>query len=311
MLRFITMILMTICSPVWAQDFEAALDHARQLAEEHRYQDVIDVLGAFDSLEDPEVRYVVAAELGRAHFHLGDYEAADSAFREAVVLRPQRAETALYLQATSYLTGNRAQAYAIFRELIASGATDLYLAVTLPGERLFLADPEVWSIVEELARTVKVDVDRGALLEVEMGMPRTEVLQRLGAPPGPVGEALTARAGPYLSWVFAFDETDSLTQIMLHNEHLYRYTPYRLQFSDLLDWQATPTAATRTFGAPVSTSGSEDELVVMVWDRDTVRLTFEFAQPRSPTPPGLAADEPVLRVVRMEAVAQVPDVESP
>ncbi len=303
MLRFITMILMIICSPVWAQDFETALDHARQLAEEHRYQDVIDILGAFDSLEDPEARYVVAAELGRAHFHLGDYETADSAFREAVALRPQRAETALYLQATSYLTGNRAQAYAIFREIIASGATDLYLAVTLPGERLFLADPDVWSIVEELARPVKVDVDRGALLEVEMGMPRTEVLRRLGAPPGPVGEALTARAGPYLSWVFAFNETDSLTQIMLHNENLYRYTPYRLLFSDQLDWQATPAAATRTFGAPVSTSGSDDEVVVMVWDRDTVRLTFEFAQPRSPTPPGFAVDEPVLRVVRMEAIA--------
>jgi tetratricopeptide (TPR) repeat protein len=305
-LRLITVILMTMSSPVWAQDFQAALDHARQLAEEHRYQDVIDVLGAFDDLEDPEARYVVAAELGRAHFHLGDYEAADAAFREAVVLRPQRAETALYLQATSYLTGNRAQAYAIFREIIASGATDLYLAVNLPGERLFLADPEVWSILNELARTVNVDVDRGALLEVEMGMPRTEVLRRLGAPPGPVGEALTARAGPYLSWVFAFDEADALTQIMLHNEHLYRYTPYRLQFSDQLDWQATPAAATRTFGAPVSTSRSDDEIVIMVWERDRVRLTFEFAQPRSPTPPGLAVDEPVLRVVRMEAIVEDP-----
>lgn len=302
MFRTIALILIATSSPVWAQDFEAALEQARRMAEEHRYQDVIDLMGAFEKLDEPEARYVVAAEMGRAHFHLGNYAAADGAFREAVTLRPQRAETALYLQATSYLTGNRDQAYAIFREIIASGATDLYLAVTLPGERLFLADPEVWSILDELARTVDVDIDRGSLLKVEMGLPRTDVVRRLGASDGPSGGALTARAGPNLSWVFAFDESDALAQIMLHNENLYRYTPYRLRFSDQLDWRATPSDATRTLGAPASTETAGSDLVMMVWIRDAMRITFEFAPPRSPAPPGFETGQPVLRVVKMEAI---------
>lgn len=302
MIRTITILLLTLSGPVCAQDFNAALEHARKLAEEHKYRDVIEVLGPFGSLADSEDRYIVAAELGRAYFHLGDYSAADTAFRQAVTLRPKRAETALYLQATSYLTGNRAQAYIIFRELIASGATDLHLAVSLPGERIFLADPEVWSILDELSRPVDVDFEQGALLDVEMGMQQPEVERRLRASPGPAGEALTARAGPHLTWVFAFDENHALAQIMLHNEHLYRYTPYRLRFSDEFDWQATPAAATRALGAPVSTQQSGEEIVIMVWDRETVRLTLEFALPRLPTSPDLATDKAVLRVVRMVAL---------
>ena len=302
---------MAVTAPCWGQDLDAALEQARQLVEQHRYRDVIDIFEAFQDLDDTESRYIVAAELGRAHFHLGDYVAADAEFRTAVTLRPQRPETALYLQATSYLTGNRDQAFAILREILASGATDLYLAVTLPGERLFLADPEVWSIIDEFSRPVAVDVVRGSLLDVEMGLSRPEVVRRLGASTGPSGDALTAHAGPYLSWVFAFDAGGSLDRVMLHNEHLYRYTPFRLRFSEQLDWRATPTAATRAVGAPVSTASADGEVVIMVWDRGSVRLTFEFAPPRSPAPPGLSSDEPVLRVVRMEAAAATTGAPSP
>lgn len=307
MIRTIAVILMAATAPCWGQNLDAALEQARQLVEQHRYQDVIDILEVFRNLDDTESRYIVAAELGRAHFHLGDYTAADAEFRLAVTLRPQRPETALYLQATSYLTGNRDQAYTILREILASGATDLYLAVTLPGERLFLADPEVWSIIDELSRPVAVDVDRGSLLDVDMGLSRPEVVRRLGASTGPSGDALTAHAGPYLSWVFAFDADGSLDRVMLHNEHLYRYTPFRLRFSEQLDWKATPAAATRVLGAPVSTATADGEVVIMIWDRSAVRLTFEFAPPRSPAPPGLSTDEPVLRVVRMEATATTDD----
>jgi tetratricopeptide (TPR) repeat protein len=300
-IRTIAVICIALAVPCSGQDLEAALEQARQLVAHHQYRDVIDILEVFDDLEDAESRYIVAAELGRAHFHLGDYAAADQEFRRAVSLRPQRPETALYLQATSYLTGNRDQAFAILREILASGATDLYLAVTLPGERLFLADPEVWSIIGELSRPVAVDVERGALLDCEMGLSRPEVARRLGASADASGDALTAHAGPYLSWVFAFDSAGDLNRIMLHNEHLYRYTPFRLRFSEQLDWTATPAAATRALGAPSSTATADGNVVIMIWDRDAVRLTFEFAPPRLPAPPCLSADEPALRVVRLEA----------
>ena len=286
---------------VSAQDLESALNLTRQLVEEHRYEEIIELLAPFDPPDDPEARYAVAAELGRAYFHLGDYATADGWFREAVGLRPRRVETALYLQATSYLIGNREQAYAIFRELVASGAKDLYLAVSLPGERLFLADPKVWSILDELATDVTVDIDRGALLGVEMGLARTLVEERLGAGPADQGSALTARAGPYLIWVFGFDESEKLAQIMLHNEHLSRYTPYRIRLVGDLDWRSTPSVATSELGAPTSTTTTDDGLVMMIWNREAIRLTLEFAIPRQPAPPGVDPSAPSLRVVRLEA----------
>lgn len=300
MLRSLVTVLACITATgAWAQDLEGALEQSRELVEAHRYQDVIDLLSPFDDLQDPESRYAIAAEKGRAYFHLGDYTAADRVFREAVLLRPQRVETALYYQATSYLTGNREQAYAIFREIITSGATDLHLAVSLPGERLFLADPEVWSILDELARPLKIDPNRGSVLGVELGQPRTEVERGLGVGSGAVDSSLSAGAGPYLTWVFVFDENGKLGQITLHNEHLYRYTPYRIRLTENLDWRATPTDATRALGAPASTATTDDGLVVMAWDREGFRLTLEFAVPRPPAPPGFDPEVPALRVVRM------------
>jgi tetratricopeptide (TPR) repeat protein len=291
-----------VCGALAAQEFEPALEYARQLVQEHRYQEVIDLLSHFEDLDDPEAQYVVAAEIGRARYHLGDYPAANAALRKAVSIRPQRIETALYLEATSYLVGDRDQAYAIFREVLKSGATDLHLAVTLPGETAFLTDPKVWEILDEFARPVHVAVDRGSMLGVELGQHRPEVENRLGASSETPGEALTARAGPFLTWAFGFDETGTLVQIMAHNEHLYRYTPYRLDLGAGLDWRATPEDATSALGAPESTSTEGEGLVLMVWHRDTVRLTLEFAPLRPPVPPGFKADRPVLRVLRMETV---------
>lgn len=297
------------CCTAVAQDLEPALEHARQLGQEHRYQEVIELLAHFEDLEDPEARYVVAAEIGRAHYHLGDYAAANSKFRTAVALRPQRIETALYLQATSYLIGDRDQAYAIFREIISSGATDLYLAVTLPGERAFLSDPVVWSILDELATPVVIDLDRGSLLGVELGQSRAAVEQRFGADPANAGDTLTARAGPYLTWAFGFGESGALTRVMLHNEHLLRYTPYRLEVGSGIGSRSTPEAATAALGAPESTSSSGNDLVAMEWLKGDLRLTMEFAPPRTPVPPGARADRPMLRVVRLEAVD--PETEAP
>jgi len=111
--------------------------------------------------------------------------------------------------------------------------------------------------------------------------------------------------------VYGFDDSGALSQIMLHSQHLLRYTPYRLQLGPDLDSRSTPEIATAALGAPESTSTSGDEIVVMVWLSDRVRLTLEFAPPRTPLPPGVAADRPVLRVVRMEAVTPVAEITTP
>jgi hypothetical protein len=142
------------------------------------------------------------------------------------------------------------------------------------------------------------------MLGVGLGQTRNKVAAALGIDPGSSGPeaAITAHAGPYLTWAFAFDGDDTLTGIMAHNEHLLRYTPYRLVLERGVDWRAAPSTATAAFGAPTSTTKAGDDVVVMIWIRGSLRMTLEFAAPRVPPPPGIDGEDPVLRIMRLEAL---------
>jgi tetratricopeptide (TPR) repeat protein len=285
---------------VLASDFESALERARQAGLDHRYSEVIEILTPFNAMDDPETRYITAAEIGRAYFHLGRYREAHRAFREAVLLHPERVETAIYLEATSYLMGDSEQAYTILREILRSGARDLYLAVTLPGERQFMADPEVLEIIEEFAIILTVDVERARILGVSLGDSRDVAVERLDARSSDSNaSALTASAGPALIWAFAFDTEQLLHEIVLHNENLFHYTPYRLQFDDGLDWRLTPAAAIAAWGAPSHIDTSRDGGMVAAWDFAGHRLTLDFGRPRSPKPPGIAEGAAILRMIQL------------
>jgi tetratricopeptide (TPR) repeat protein len=289
-----------LCRLAPASDIESALERAREAGLEHRYSEVIEILAPFNTVDDPEVRYITAAEIGRAYFHLGRYREAHRAFREAVRLHPERAETAIYLEATSYLMGNSEQAYAILREILRSGARDLYLAVTLPGERQFLADPEVHEIIEDFAVILTVDVERAHILGVGLGDSRDAAVEALEArSTDPNAPTLTASAGPALIWAFAFDAEQRLHEIVLQADNLYRYTPYRLQFGEGLDWRLTPAAAIAAWGAPSRIATSGDEGVAATWDYAGHRLTLDFGRPRPPQPPGVPEGVAVLRTIHL------------
>jgi tetratricopeptide (TPR) repeat protein len=293
------------CNQAAASDFEAALERARKAGLEHRYGEVIEILAPFNAVGDPEVKYITAAEIGRAYFHLGRYGEAHRAFREAVRLHPERVETAIYLEATSYLMGDSAQAYAILREILRSGARDLYLAVTLPGERQFLADPEVHRIIEENAVTLTVDVERARILGVGLGDSRDSAVEALEARSSdPNAPSLTASAGPALIWAFAFDTEQRLREIVLQADNLFRYTPYRLQFGKELDWRLTPAAAIAAWGAPSDIAASQEEGVVASWDYADHRLTLDFGLPRPPRPPTVPEGVAVLRTLRLTRQAE-------
>jgi tetratricopeptide (TPR) repeat protein len=283
-----------------AEDLETALDRAHEAARSHRYADVITILTPFNAAAEPETRYITAAEIGRAYFHLGNYQLAHRAFREAVSLHPERAETAIYLEATSYLLGEREQALAIFREILASGAKDLYLAVTLPGERQFLADPEVRSILAEHAVPLEVDPQHGSVMGVTLGEDREKVAAALSARSAdPTAPTLTAHAGPAFIWGFVFDAEQRLVEIVLQAENLLRYTPYRLRFGDEVDWRATPATAAAMWGSPTEMTTNDDGGVEMLWDFEDHRLALGFARPRGPGPIDVAEGAAVLRSVQL------------
>ncbi len=283
-----------------ANDFEGALERAREAGLNHRYNEVIELLTPFNADGSPETRYITAAEIGRAYFHLGRYGEAHRAFREAVRLHPERAETAIYLEATSYLMGNSEQAYAILREILKSGAYDLYLAVTLPGERRFLADPEVHQIIEEFSVDLAIDVEQARILGVGLGDSRSDAVNRLAARSSdPEAPALTASAGPALIWAFVFDAQQQLDEILLQAENLFRYTPYRLRFDNKTDWSLTPAAAIASWGPPSDTAASQEDGIVISWDYPGHRLTLDFGRPRPPRPLGLPEGAAMLRTVQL------------
>ena len=304
-LRFFTALLAALISVgAGRDDFDSALERAREAGISHRYAEVIEILTPFNAVEDSETRYITASEIGRAFFHLGRYREANRAFREAVRLHPERAETAIYFEATSYLTGDAEQAYAILREILKSGARDLYLAVTLPGERRFAADPEVLAIIDEFAVPLDLDVERARVLGVGLGDRRDFTVDTLEARSSDAeAPALTASAGPALIWAFVFDTEQQLDEILLQAENLLRYTPYRLQFDDDLDWRTTPAAAIAAWGPPNHTAVSPDDGIAVTWEHPEYRLTLEFGRPRLPQPRGIPEGAAMLRTIQLKKQA--------
>jgi tetratricopeptide (TPR) repeat protein len=290
-------VVVTTCS---AATFDQTITAARQLAARHRYGEVVELLAGLEgAVRAPEARYIVAAELGRAYFHLGRYSEAYQRFRQATMIHPDRAETALYLQASAYLVGDLDQALLIFREILASGARGLYLAVTLPGERRFLAEPRVWAALEAHRITMDLDLDRGTVLGLSLGDSRSKVAAALGSSPSTaLGSALTAEAGPHLVWAFSFDDRERLREVLINVENVVKYTPYRLGFG-ASDWMTTPAELAALMGPTEVTSADADHVVVMSWQRPEVTVTAAFGQPRPPRPPAIAPGVAMLRLIRM------------
>ncbi len=283
------------------EDFDAALELARETSRRHRYEETIEILLPFSSSDDPEVRYVTAAEIGRAYFHLGRYEPANRAFREAVSLHPERPETAIYLEASSYLTGDSKQAFLIFEEILRSGARDLYLAVTLPGARRFLAEPEVQNLLSHYAVPLEVDVREAVSMGVRLGESHDAVVKRLGATAdGLLVGALTAEAGPAVIWAFDFDDLQRLSGISLFAGNLLDYTPYRLRFSTGIDWTATPAAAIAAWGLPSSIRPGDDATLTVTWNFETHHLTVVFGKPGAVRPPNHPEGAAAMRMVRLQ-----------
>ena len=283
-----------------AEDRDSALRRAREAADGRRYAEVIEILTPYNAIDDPEWRYVSAAEIGRAYFHLARYQEAHNAFRQAVTLHPERVESAIYLQATSFLVGERKQALLIFEEILKSGARDLYMAVTLPGERRFLADPEVRAILAEHITPLEVDIENASVLGVSLGDNRDRVDAVLEAESSDQSAtALTASAGPAVIWAFVFDQEQTLVEIVLQADNLFRYTPYRIHLGNGVDWRATPAAALAALGPPTTTIDTPDHGLAMTWKWPTHRLTLEFATPREPRPAEFAEGGAMLRVATL------------
>ncbi len=298
------LVLATLVVAVAGAGERPPLEEARRLALSHRYGEVLELLEPFvgrDDLSSAE-RFEVLAEVGRARFHLSRYPGAYGAFAEALRIQPQSAEAAVYLEASAWLTGRRRQALSILEALLASGARDLYLAVTLPGERSFLADPEVWAILDRHGRFLAVDLRRGVALGAALGSTREAVMAVLPGSPPAEGQELVLRAGPRILWALRFDPRGELAEVLLDAENLLRYTPYRLRFACGLDWRMTPGAAVQVLGRPLKDQRPAEGRRVLTWQFGEVHASLEFGPPAEPRPPVFPEGSEVLRILRLARV---------
>ncbi len=296
--------LLSLCRSAAGQDapdWREAVRKASELSRSHRYVQAVSLLEPLARQELPdEARFEVEAELGRALFHVGRYPDAWDHLVEAARIQPRRVEVALYLEAVAWVTGRRKEALAIFDGILASGARDLYLAVTLPGERSFLGDPEVRAILERHRKPLEIDLEHGVFSGARLGDPRSTVAGALGmTAPGTGSDVLTARAGPMILWALRFDGEDRLAGVVVHVDHVERYTPYALTTTRGLHPGATAAEAMVALGAPAATTPVSEGTMILRWDFPGTIVALEFGVPEG-TPSG-GPDQPhaTLRMIEM------------
>ncbi len=272
---------------IWSEEAppvipEEALEQARSLASANRFTEALATLEPVirDDLSD-EISWEIAAEAGRAAFHLGRYRRANELFRRVVQARPIVVELVLYLEATSYVLGDRRQAFAIFEAVLQSQAQDLYLAVTLPGEKRFLREPEIQRLLQRYAQPLVIRPESATVQGVRLGQGRSQIAQRQGVEASGGGSSLIARAGPMMTWVMSFDDQGHLVEVILNADNLRRYTPFSLDLSEGVTWTSTPLVCIESLGPPHGTSATNDGALIMTWDYPESSLDLVFRRPNA------------------------------
>lgn len=257
-----------------------SLEQARTLIQANRYTEALALLEPLVS-DDLTTRtsWEIAGEAGRAAFHLGHYRKAHDIFRKVVQARPIVLEPAIYLQSTSYLMGDHRQAFTIFDAILKGGAQDLYLAVTLPGEQRFLNEPEVQAILTKYAQPLVVRPASATIQGVRLGQNRREIADGLGIENVGKKSTLVARAGPFPTWVFSFDENDLLREVVLNSKILDHYTPFTLELADGISWTSTPIACIGGLGSAHESSTTNDGALILTWNYPETSLDLVFSRP--------------------------------
>jgi len=291
------------------ESLKPVLKRASGLAQAKDYQKVIDLLLPLEAsrIPDEPTRFKLRAELGRAFFHMGRYEEAYHYFRAALDLQPYQMEIGVYLEAAAWATGRKEMALQLFAAILAGGARDLYLAVTLPGETSFLADPGVWSILARYRLPLRLDLKHGSFGEVTLGDTRSTVLSAFNIPKTAGAKAVVmARAGPKVLWILHFDSEDRLDRILLHLQHILRYSPYDLRSALGLDWRSAPAQALKELGPAASSSTQAGGERILSWAFPGVETTLEFGSVPEPRPPSVPHPAESLLIVDMRRRAAGP-----
>lgn len=279
------------------------LAEAEALVERHRFREAADLLAAVDpgALSAGE-RCEVQRALGRARFHLGEYRQSYELLRSAAAQGcPRTRPSDVYLNAVAYLTGRVDEALEGLSATLEAGVTDLYLDVTLPGERAFLGDPAVWQVRDRHAAGLAIPVHggEGEGAVIALGQTRDEAA---AAAPGACrweGSSLVLEAGPHRVLELSFDDAGALAAVAIDAGALLRYTPYRLDLGGGLGWWSAPDELVEKLGAPASFEPLPEGGVRMRWQIDGASLSVELGAPGPVRPAPIPAGRAMVRRVEL------------
>ncbi len=206
----------------------------------------------------------------------------------------------MYREAAAWVTGRRSEALELFDGILRSGVKNLFPAVTLPGERQFLADPETWAILFKHAIPLEADLEQGTFAGIGLGSSRADVARvfHLGAT-GSERPVLQARAGPRILWAFSFDRAGRVSQILIDTQNVLRYSPYTVALDPAHDWKTTAAAAMALLGPPRTTHTEKDGGLVLRWSYDDHFAELEFGPSAAPAPPEIPSGAAIFRMIRM------------
>ena len=114
---------------------------------------------------------------------------------------------------------------------------------------------------------------------VRLGQNRLDIAGGLGIEAPGKESTLVARAGPFLTWVFSFDENDLLTEIVLNTEILNRYTPFVLDLADGISWESTPIECIGGLGGAHQSATTDDGALILTWTYPEASLDLVFSRP--------------------------------
>jgi len=281
------------------------LDRAASLLEHHRYQQALTLLEPYADRQDLDAttRFWINADLGVSYFHLARYELAYKFLGRAGTLEPRNAQMALYREAAAWVTGRREEALKLFEGILSSGAKNLFPAITLPGERQFLADPRTWRVLLEHAIPLEANLEAGTFAGIGLGSSREDVAKifHLGGT-GAKRPVLQASAGPRVLWAFSFDDTGRVSEILIDAQNVLRYSPYTIALDRAHDWKTTVAGVLGLFGRPTVTHPEKKHGLILRWNYKTHFSELEFGAPVDPPPPMIPAGTAIFRMIRMTAI---------
>jgi hypothetical protein len=240
---------------IWdTETFNKATGPLLELFREKKYEEVV---GPLDSLYSHapltlSQRTICESYLGRAYFHLEEYQKSLEYLAKAWESNPSDIEIYFYALAARFKTRNIKQTRRMLYDYFKTGTKDVAPIVVLAGPEIF-EHPALRLLADAFAEEVKVDLDERSFMGVSLGTSRKEMAKILKGSLDEIPRDRLVSMGRYGSyWEFELDDKERVSKITVHLDLCDQYTIQRPRISHKLTVESTIADVQATFGKPTA-----------------------------------------------------------